>query len=159
MSIAQAFLAAAAKSASGKQRFWIAAGAPVLVEITIDPNADSIPKIREKAAHFASLKAKGLPGKWPGLVGNGVSPYIASGMAYALACAVTVYRQGVVWDTEKDKDAEPVGDKEQLSDLDLLELARNSGGIFDVLTREIQGRVNGLNSDVEAEAVEAMGEA
>lgn len=159
MSIAKSFLKAAVKAASGKQRFWIAAGWPMLVEIEINPSADNIALIREKAQHYVSLKPKGMPGEWPRMIGTGISPLIADGIAYALACKVSVYADGTTWDTSKNKDADPVGEKEQLSDIDLLELARGAGGVFDVLTREIKSRVNGLNMDVEREAIEAMGEA
>lgn len=155
MSLASEFLAEAARAASGVHRFWIAAGRPRLVEIQINPSADSIHALRLKAASISSYTMEGMVGEWRELIGpEGVSPYVASGMAYALAAKTAIYAANAEWDGK----GEPVGEKEVLSEIGLLSLARKAGGVFDVLTREIQMRVNGLGEAVEVEATTKLGE-
>ena len=146
MSLVSDLLDSAAKAASGVQEFSIAVGSEArAVRIEINPDADSILRIRAKASDYAFKAGGDFPPAWAQWVGAEISTNIATRIAYAEGCKVAIYpREG--------------GEPERITALDLLKMARRAGGIFMVLTDEILGRVNGLNLSMEVEVVTKLGE-
>lgn len=160
MSFVKDMIAKVAKASGGVQTFHaVAANGVYEVQIEINPDAENILAIRDKAQSYV-YKAGELSGtpwaQWigdgekphptTGQVYHGVSPTIAARIAYADGCKVSVRPAG---------SEEPF---ERLTALDLLALSRIGGGFFTLLTEEIIGRVNGLNLSVEVEAVQKLGE-
>lgn len=160
MSFAKDLLKRVAKASGGVQTFLAPAASGVYeVQITLNPDADNIYRIREKAQAYVYKPGDltGTPwGQWigdgetphpeTGQVYHGISPQVAASIAYAEACHVALRPEG------SSEDFDP------LTALDLLELSRTAGGFFVLLAQEIIARINGLALTSEVEAVQELGE-
>jgi hypothetical protein len=136
----ESLLAHAAEALSGEREFhYILNGRAVSFTYTVRPDSSLLIGVRERAGELSRIKPETMPPAWRPYVGSGISPDLATRIAWAEKSEVKLAGR-------------------LLSQLDLFKLSAQVGTLFVLLTEEIAMAATGALHRGEVEVIEALGE-